>query len=638
MADIRLFGGLGSGAFERYQEGIENLQERIGGTVYFSLSGYSDWTEVSAEILALEKAGKLSRPLVLIGHSNGVYAILKIAQRLAENGVAVDYLASIDKHIDVIFPIPVVSPPAGPNIKLLHDFWAGLSKVTIGDDFVGKAGLFDLDKLDAENVSHVEAANHPFVHDTIAKTVAELTGETTTTEPDMADYTKFNHWTPILMARLMADFTLSVEDAAAVFGNAGHESIGYTTFQEINPIVPGSRGGAYMMMWTASRRREYEAYCDRNGYDPADMDVNYKWLFVELKGSEKRVLPLLKAAAGLEAKTKVFSDTFLRPGIPHMNSRYVWARRAMEAWNNRPVEPQIPVPAPVNTCLLAFGSNDWDAPEDAARAVRTAIQLSQLAGFRVVYVPPSPTDARILNVSTLCTLMAEDMGVHVDTVQDWAADKIHPTATEYQRIAGTYPGALVFGDSFAVGIMAYMKNEHPDSWGKEGAKSAAVLAQIKASAAIGNPQVPNTPQPPVTLPEPSLPDMTAVRDHLLEVFTHLTPKDVEERLLDLYLERWRPAGDIAETSPALERGSFLPEPETKGTEMATEADAKAWYLSRGVVGSIASLAAAILYAITGIEVDQSMQSQVVEIILVLLGGGGGTLSLIGRLLAKHPIG
>lgn len=145
-------------------------------------------------------------------------------------------------------------------------------------------------------------------------------------------YEFFNHWTPIFMESLMADFDLSVEDAAAICGNAGHESGGFKSLQEKNPIVKGSRGGYGIMQWTGPRRRDYEAYCARNNFNPADMDVNYKFLFVELNGPEGKVIPKIKKADGLYAKVEVFSNTFLRPGIPHMASRKKWADRAMAAW------------------------------------------------------------------------------------------------------------------------------------------------------------------------------------------------------------------------------------------------------------------------------------------------------------------
>lgn len=135
-----------------------------------------------------------------------------------------------------------------------------------------------------------------------------------------------------MMDCLMADFDLGKLDAAAVFGNAGAESGGFKSLQELKPLVPGSRGGFGIMQWTGPRRRAYEAYCKKHGKDPAAMQTNYDFLFVELKGPEGRVLPKLKAAKTLDEKTEVFMKTFLRPGIPHLESRKRWALKALHAY------------------------------------------------------------------------------------------------------------------------------------------------------------------------------------------------------------------------------------------------------------------------------------------------------------------
>lgn len=157
----------------------------------------------------------------------------------------------------------------------------------------------------------------------------------------------FNRWAPVFMERLIKDFGITDLDAAAIVGNAGHESAGFKALQELKPLVPGSRGGYGIMQWTGPRRRQYEAYCERNGLDPADMDTNYKFLFVELTGPEGKVLSALKKRKTLAGKTKAFSDTFLRPGIPHMESRQIWAQRALDAFEDySPPPPTEPLPEP----------------------------------------------------------------------------------------------------------------------------------------------------------------------------------------------------------------------------------------------------------------------------------------------------
>lgn len=165
----------------------------------------------------------------------------------------------------------------------------------------------------------------------------------------------FNKWAVVFIRLLMKDFNLDLLSAVAIVGNAGHESGGFKQLQELKPLVPGSRGGYGIMQWTGPRRREYEAYCKRNNLNPADMMTNYKFLFVELKGPEGKVLPKLKAAKTLEDKVRVFSETFLRPGIPHMDSRQVWGKRALAAWNASPDqkdEPQKPSEGKKGSTLL----------------------------------------------------------------------------------------------------------------------------------------------------------------------------------------------------------------------------------------------------------------------------------------------
>lgn len=174
---------------------------------------------------------------------------------------------------------------------------------------------------------------------------------------------KFETDAPWAMEKLIEDFSFSVEDAAAVMGNAGHESLGFTTLQEINPTVKGSRGGYGWFQWTGPRRRAFETYCTRNNLNPSSREANYAFLFVELSGSEKSAIAKTKAAKGLQAKTKAFELAFERSGIKHYPSRYQWAEEALKAYTNRkPLEtPQKPVETvkEVSAPEVAQVSENW---------------------------------------------------------------------------------------------------------------------------------------------------------------------------------------------------------------------------------------------------------------------------------------
>src|SRR5690606_15800810 len=159
----------------------------------------------------------------------------------------------------------------------------------------------------------------------------------------------FRSKAPEYMGRLIADFQIMPEDAAAIMGNLGHESAGLTILQEIKPTVPGSKGGFGWAQWTGPRRRAFEAYCARTGKDPASDEANYAYLFLELKGiegSEKNAIPRLKAAEGLDAKVEAFEQAFLRAGVKHYPSRTLWARIAPDAWNKSSVTVPPATPSP----------------------------------------------------------------------------------------------------------------------------------------------------------------------------------------------------------------------------------------------------------------------------------------------------
>lgn len=150
---------------------------------------------------------------------------------------------------------------------------------------------------------------------------------------------------PGIMAKLLSDFPIAVEDAAAIVGNAGHESLGFTALQEFKPVVAGSRGGWGWMQWTGPRRRAFEAYCKRTGKDPASDEANYAWLFLELKGiegTEGRALAKTVAADGLNNKVEAFERAFLRAGVKHYDSRKQWAKIALDAWRKAGQPSELP--------------------------------------------------------------------------------------------------------------------------------------------------------------------------------------------------------------------------------------------------------------------------------------------------------
>lgn len=155
---------------------------------------------------------------------------------------------------------------------------------------------------------------------------------------------------PGIIDRLLIDFPIERLAAAAIVGNLGHESLGFTAMQEFNPTVAGSKGGWGWAQWTGPRRRAFEAWCKRTGKDPASDDANYAWLFLELKGvegTEGGAIGKTQAAVGLDAKVEAFEKAFLRAGVKHYPRRKKWAAIALDAWEAAKAAPApAPKPAP----------------------------------------------------------------------------------------------------------------------------------------------------------------------------------------------------------------------------------------------------------------------------------------------------
>jgi hypothetical protein len=117
---------------------------------------------------------------------------------------------------------------------------------------------------------------------------------------------------------------------AAAYGIAGNlyaESGFDTGINEIAPLVPGSRGGFGLAQWTGPRRKQYEAYAAQRGVDPSDRDAQLDFLLWEGQNTEKSAWDATLQAGSPEEAARVFSERFLRPGIPHLESRIGYARQ-----------------------------------------------------------------------------------------------------------------------------------------------------------------------------------------------------------------------------------------------------------------------------------------------------------------------
>ena len=134
------------------------------------------------------------------------------------------------------------------------------------------------------------------------------------------------------MSELQKDFPLSKQAAAGIVGNVSWECGDFKTLQEIKPTVKGSKGGYGWCQWTGPRRREFEKWAKIEGLELSSREANYGFLKHELTHtSEKRVIDRLKGVTSVTKATEIFCNTFLRPGIPHLEKRVKRAHDYFEA-------------------------------------------------------------------------------------------------------------------------------------------------------------------------------------------------------------------------------------------------------------------------------------------------------------------
>lgn len=147
-----------------------------------------------------------------------------------------------------------------------------------------------------------------------------------------------------LLSDLKRDFGLTDAQAAGVVGNLMYESGGFNSLQEIQPTVPGSRGGYGYAQWTGPRRNAFESYAKSNNLDPSSYEANYGFLKHEIETDpyERRQFNTVKKAKTAEEAARIVSDNFLRPGIPNVPARQQLAAQAM-GYSNMPIPPaEIP--------------------------------------------------------------------------------------------------------------------------------------------------------------------------------------------------------------------------------------------------------------------------------------------------------
>lgn len=143
-----------------------------------------------------------------------------------------------------------------------------------------------------------------------------------------------------VVRRLAHDLRLSLEQAAGLVGNLGHESVGFTRLQEQRPVVKGSRGGYGWAQWTGPRRRAFEDWCRARSLATNSDEANYGFLVKELTGPEKGFAARLSECETLEEACRLTHKEYERSLDAQQGTftsgpdRLKWAKRALVGARN----------------------------------------------------------------------------------------------------------------------------------------------------------------------------------------------------------------------------------------------------------------------------------------------------------------
>ena len=145
-----------------------------------------------------------------------------------------------------------------------------------------------------------------------------------------------------LVLDLQNDLGISRAAAIGSVGQLAGETGGFTQMQELNPVVPGSRGGGGYAQWTGPRRRQFEAWARDQGLDTRSYAANYGFLRHELMNTpEGRILQQIGQSDDYIAAGRAFTGSeasrsgFLRPRIVNTAGRDNWTRKVASLFEDQ---------------------------------------------------------------------------------------------------------------------------------------------------------------------------------------------------------------------------------------------------------------------------------------------------------------
>lgn len=156
------------GLMDIFSRGMDVMAAKLNRSGVYAVSySYTDWKEMADTIIARDKAGKVSYPVVIMGHSLGANDAAKMATYLGSNGVKISYVVTFD---------PTVPGYYGKNVGKVVNYYLpnGDNKVYKASDFKGTLQNVSLAERKPE-VTHTTIEKDPSLQGQVIGNILKMT-------------------------------------------------------------------------------------------------------------------------------------------------------------------------------------------------------------------------------------------------------------------------------------------------------------------------------------------------------------------------------------------------------------------------------------------------------------------------------
>jgi hypothetical protein len=147
-----------------FSTGLDVMNDRFRSKgINSRVDNHSVWQTWADEIVARAEKGRVSYPIVIMGHSLGGNASVQMARYLGDRGIKVTYVAAFD---------PTITTSPGPNVARVDNFFIPnrrngepVNVVVEGPGFTGK--IFNIDVTSMPGVDHFNVEKQPQLQDRV---------------------------------------------------------------------------------------------------------------------------------------------------------------------------------------------------------------------------------------------------------------------------------------------------------------------------------------------------------------------------------------------------------------------------------------------------------------------------------------